>query len=157
MVKRKSTRKDFVKSYAELLPRGMFEVLTKPSKKHLRGMGIYALYDKNNTLLYVGKASRLSSRLKSHKRKKKEWTKFSFYEFKKKRYVDQIESILLRIGKPPLNKQKGKIGFQRSKNKKKLFKKDAKQEEKRLKKKEERQKKSIRKTRKKRSMLRKLF
>jgi len=157
MVKRKSTRSDLIKTYAELLSRDMFGVLTKSSKKLMRGKGIYALYDKNDRLLYVGKASRLSSRLKLHKRKQSNWSRFSYYEFKNKQYVDQVESILLRIGKPTLNKQKGKIGFQRFKNKKKKFKQDAKREEKKLKNKEARQKRSIRKTKKKIIQLRKLF
>ena len=155
--KLRSSKGEFVKSYAEFLPREMFDVLTKQSRKYLRGTGIYALYDKNDRLVYIGRASRLGSRLKRHTRRKTSWTHFSYYEFKKKRYVPHVESLILRIGKPRENKQKGKVGFQRKKNKTKLFKKEARHEMRRLKKRVERKKRSMRKDRKKISVLKNRF
>jgi len=148
--KKKSSKGDLVKSYAEFLRKETVEILVQSRKKHLRGMGIYALYDKNKNLVYLGKAtSSLGRRIKGHGRsKKKNWAFFSYYELKNKKIVDQVESIILRIDKPIQNKQKGKLGFTRKKNKKKDFIKDAKIEKKRLKKSIERDKKRMSRKRK---------
>jgi hypothetical protein len=150
---RKRTRvskSEIVKSYAEKLDRDYFDVLQNHIKKTLGGMGIYALYDKRGNLLYVGKASKLKQRLVKHKRTQTEWSNFSFYALKKKSQVDQLESFFLRIELPPWNQQRGKIGFEKSKNKTKSFKKEAKNEIKREKKANEADRQKI-KTRKKRT------
>jgi len=152
-----SSKGGLVKSYAEFLPREMFDIMQESIKKNLRVRGIYALYNNKNSLLYVGRASKLSGRLMRHKRRKSEWTKFSFYEIRSEKNVKRVESLLLRIGKPPLNKQKGKIGFERRKNIKRKLKRDAKLKEKVLKKREERQRRRLSKTRKSRKKLRNLF
>jgi len=130
----RATKGGIVKSYAENLDKEYFDVLQDYIKKTLRGRGIYALYDKRGNLLYVGKASKLKSRLASQKRRITEWSKFSFYAFRKKSQVDQLESFFLRLEQPPMNKQRGKMGFPRSKNKTKSFKREARKEIKKIKK-----------------------
>jgi len=129
---KRTSKKGFVKSYAENLDKDIFEVLQKYIQKTLRKKGVYALYDKRDNLLYVGKASKLRSRLRRHKLRQKDWAKFSFYAIKYKSQLDQLESFFLRIQLPPWNKQRGKIGFEKSKNKTKSFKNEAKKEIKRI-------------------------
>jgi len=73
------------------------------------GRGIYALY-KDDRLVYVGKTGKsIRKRLKDHLRDKLKgkWNKFSFYQVKKTQYIKDIETLILRIGKPKLNIVKG--------------------------------------------------
>ena len=68
----------------------------------LRGYsGIYVLY-KHDVPHYVGKASKLSWRIRNHQndRLKGKWDSFSLYVVRGDRYVKDIESLLLRIVKP---------------------------------------------------------
>ena len=65
--------------------------------------GIYALYDKNGKLYYIGRALKISGRLKSHLFKNKhkgKWSRFSVYLTKEKEYNKSIEDVLISITKP---------------------------------------------------------
>jgi hypothetical protein len=66
-----------------------------------RRQGVYALY-KEDDLYYVGLASDLSSRLKSHLRDKHagQWDRFSVYLTIGDKHLRELESLILRVVKP---------------------------------------------------------
>jgi predicted S18 family serine protease len=59
----------------------------------------------------VGLAKNLKSRVKKHRKDRhaKKWNKFSIYIFRRKKFVKDVETILLRVIDPPGNTVKGKI------------------------------------------------
>jgi hypothetical protein len=80
--------------------------------KHFRDVlgrkrGLYVLY-KDESPFYIGLAAsirgRLADHLKDHLRGK--WDRFSFFEIKKKKYLKDIESLLIRGANPPGNRVK---------------------------------------------------
>lgn len=77
-----------------------------------RGRGIYVLY-KGNRIYYIGLSkSSLRSRLRKHATKdrhKGKWDRFSFYQIGKTKYIKDIESLFLRVCRPPGNKVLGKF------------------------------------------------
>jgi hypothetical protein len=77
--------------------------------------GIYALYRKDR-LYYVGLASNLRGRLKSHLRDRHAgaWDRFSLYITVSDDHIRELEAMLLRIVQPRGNSQKGK--FRRAEN-----------------------------------------
>jgi hypothetical protein len=80
-------------------------------RSYVRGrQGIYALYRKNE-LYYVGLASNLRGRLKSHlrDRHKKLWDRFSVYLTIGDSHLKELESLILRTVKPSGNHQSGKF------------------------------------------------
>jgi len=82
-----------------------------------RRQGVYALYD-DEGLYYVGLASDLSSRLKSHLRDKHagQWERFSVYLTIGDKHLRELESLILRVVKPT-PEGNTKIGkFTRSEN-----------------------------------------
>ena len=81
------------------------------SRRH----GVYALYDDEN-LYYVGLASNLSSRLKTHLRDKHsgQWNRFSVYLTIGDKHLRELEALILRVVKP-MPEGNSKIGkFARS-------------------------------------------
>jgi len=83
------------------------------SRRH----GVYALYDDEN-LYYVGLASNLSSRLKTHLRDKHsgQWNRFSVYLTIGDKHLRELETLILRVIKP-LPEGNSKSGnFARSEN-----------------------------------------
>jgi hypothetical protein len=78
-----------------------------------RGRGIYVLYSKGK-IYYIGLSKRsLRGRLRRHAlrdRHKGKWDSFSFYRIGKTRYIKDVESLLLRIIRPPGNRVVGKFG-----------------------------------------------
>ena len=85
----------FRKSYRKIL------------KKHIGNKpGIYALYKKEK-LYYVGKAQELVSRIPHHLKNKhaKCWDRFSVYIAKNKKYVPDLEAVVIAIAGPKGNKQ----------------------------------------------------
>lgn len=74
-----------------------------------RNAGIYALY-RRDRLYYVGLATNLSGRLKTHLRDRhgNSWDRFSIYLTVKDQYIKEIESLVLRITRPTGNKVTGK-------------------------------------------------
>lgn len=67
--------------------------------------GVYALYD-GDSLYYVGKSIDLRKRVKQHLRDRhlNSWTHFSFYLIRKVQYINEIESLLVRIASPKGNR-----------------------------------------------------
>lgn len=77
----------------------------------LRGRsGVYALYRKGK-LYYVGLASSMMARLKTHVKDRHHgrWDRFSVYLTIGDRHMKELESMLLRIVHPRGNKQTGKF------------------------------------------------
>jgi hypothetical protein len=76
------------------------------------GRGIYVLY-RGKRVYYVGLSKvSMRSRLRSHaksKRHRGKWDHFSFYQIGKRRYIKEVESLLLRIIKPRGNDVSGKF------------------------------------------------
>ncbi len=72
--------------------------------------GVYVLY-RRNKLDHVGLASNLRSRLRHHlkDRHHDSWDRFSVYVTIGDSHLRELESLILRIVKPPGNKQKGKF------------------------------------------------
>lgn len=80
-------------------------------REHIKGRhGIYALY-KRDQLYYVGLASNLRGRLKTHLRDRHKglWDRFSVYFTIHADHIRELESLVLRIVKPKGNKQQGKL------------------------------------------------
>jgi len=92
-------------------------------KEHVKGRhGVYALYRRGN-LYYVGLASNLRNRLKTHLRDRhaQTWDTFSVYFTINDSHLHELETLLLKIASPKGNKQSG--NFMNSDNLKPLFKK----------------------------------
>lgn len=83
------------------------ETLKEVMKGH---PGVYALY-KDQDLYYVGLTKDLHGRIKWHMRDKHsgKWNKFDIFKIGKVRYLKDIETLLVNVGKPKANLQKGKI------------------------------------------------
>ena len=92
-------------------------------KEYVKGRhGVYALY-RRGTLYYVGLASNLRNRLKTHlkDRHAQTWDSFSVYLTITDSHLHELETLLLKIASPKGNKQSG--NFMNSENLKPLFKK----------------------------------
>jgi len=85
--------------------------------------GIYALY-RRGKLYYVGLASNLSTRLSSHLKNRHgdSWDRLSVYLTIGEHHMRELESLIVRIVKPPGNKQKGR--FAKSEDLRRSFKRD---------------------------------
>jgi hypothetical protein len=85
--------------------------------------GVYALY-RRGKLYYVGLASNLRGRLAHHLKDRHHgsWDRFSVYLTIGDSHLRELESLILRIVKPPGNKQKGK--FANSEDLRRRFKRD---------------------------------
>lgn len=70
--------------------------------------GLYVLY-KRNRLYYIGLARDLFWRLHSHTRDRhrNNWDRFAIYRIAWVRYLKDIESLLLRVARPPGNSVSG--------------------------------------------------
>jgi hypothetical protein len=70
--------------------------------------GIYLLY-KHRTLYYIGLANNLYWRLIAHTRNKHrgKWDSFAIFRVGRVRYLKDIETILLRVARPPGNSVSG--------------------------------------------------
>jgi hypothetical protein len=77
--------------------------------------GVYVL-SKDGKPYYIGLANKLPSRLSHHlkDRHARKWDRFNFYAILSKKYVKDVESILIRVAQPKGNKQRG--GFGKDKN-----------------------------------------
>jgi hypothetical protein len=93
--------------------------------------GVYALYAKSGRLRYVGLASDLRSRLKTHLKDRQAgtWQKFSVYITITDAHLRDLESLILRIASPSENRQAGK--FIRSQDLKPIFRRKLNQAKKR--------------------------
>lgn len=72
--------------------------------------GVYALYRKDQ-LYYVGLATNLMARLKTHlkDRHRGAWDRFSVYLTRRDDHMKELESLLLRIVNPKGNKVRGRF------------------------------------------------
>src|SRR5580693_574812 len=114
--KSKTLRGVLVKSYAEKLNADLLEVYRDTVKSVLgRKSGIYVL-SQDGKPYYVGLASKLRSRVANHlkDRHKGKWDRFSFYAIGKKKYLKDIETILIRVADPDGNGQWGTFGRNRN-------------------------------------------
>jgi hypothetical protein len=109
MLKKKTDKSKLVKKYWEHKP--ALEYRDALRKKD-RGRGIYVLY-KNGKIYYIGLSkSSLKGRIEKHAVRdghKGKWDTFSFYQIGRTRYIKDVESLLLRIIRPPGNKVVGKF------------------------------------------------
>ena len=114
-------RRRLVLQHLENISRDALEEHQDILREHVRGKhGVYALY-RRGALYYVGLASNLRGRLKTHlrDRHRNSWDRFSVYLTVSDGHVKELESLILRIVKPPGNKQSGR--FAKSKNLKAEF------------------------------------
>jgi hypothetical protein len=90
-----------------------------------RRQGVYALY-RRGKLYYVGLASDLRWRLNQHLKDRlgQSWDKFNVYLTIGDTHIRELESLLLRVSKPPGNRQRGR--FSRSENLLRRFTKEIK-------------------------------
>jgi predicted GIY-YIG superfamily endonuclease len=113
---RKSTRGLLVQSYAEKISAKLLEQYGETVKLVIgRKSGVYVL-SKSGKPYYIGPASELPSRLHNHLKNRHagKWDRFNFYAIGRKKYLRDLESILIRVAKPNGNKQTG--GFGKNKN-----------------------------------------
>src|SRR4030065_148258 len=104
-------RKPLVTQHLEKISRDALEKYQDIVKAFVRGrQGVYALY-RGNKLYYVGLASNLRNRLRHHLRDRhgQAWDRFSVYLTIGDSHLKELEALILRIVKPPANKQKGKF------------------------------------------------
>jgi hypothetical protein len=75
-----------------------------------RRQGVYALY-RRGKLYYVGLATNLRARLKTHlkDRHSTSWDRFSVYLTIGDSHLRELEALILRVVRPKGNKQKGKL------------------------------------------------
>ena len=118
--KNRTHRGALVKSYAEHLNANLFQQHGETVKSVIgRKSGIYVL-SQDGSPYYVGLASKLHSRVAHHLKDKLEgkWDRFSFYAIGKKRYLKDVETILIRVADPEGNNQRGTFGKNRNIGKK---------------------------------------
>jgi hypothetical protein len=109
--RRKSSKGALVKGVSARLP---IDLLYEPSFKLglqeiTRGFsGIYLLY-RRQRLFYVGLATNLYWRLLGHTKDKLKgrWDNFAIFRVGRVRYLKDIESLLLRVARPPGNTVSG--------------------------------------------------
>ncbi len=72
--------------------------------------GVYALYKKDK-LYYVGLATNLYWRLRSHTRNKHKgkWNYFAIFRVNRVRFLKDMETLLLQVAKPPGNSVTGHL------------------------------------------------
>jgi Restriction Enzyme Adenine Methylase Associated len=75
-----------------------------------RRTGVYALY-RRDTLYYVGLASNLMGRVRSHlkDRHKGLWDRFRIYLTRSDEHIRELETLILRIARPTGNRVSGKL------------------------------------------------
>ena len=108
MVKKKSDKSRLIKKNME---REKAENFIYALGRKDRGTGIYILFS-GDVPYYVGMSkTSLRSRLKKHALKdhhRGQWDEFSFYQVPRQQYIKDIETLLIRVIRPPGNKVRGK-------------------------------------------------
>ena len=107
----KSRKGQLVSQHLENVSRDALEKYQDIIKTYVRGRrGIYALFRKDR-LYYVGLASNLRNRLKTHlkDRHAHTWDRFSVYLTIKDEHLHELEALVLRIASPKGNRQTGKL------------------------------------------------
>jgi hypothetical protein len=119
-----SKRQPLVCQHLENISRDVLEQNEEIVREFVRHrQGVYALY-RRSKIYYVGLANNLRSRLTIHlkDRHHDSWDRFSVYLTIGDSHLRELESLILRIVKPPGNKQKGK--FAKSEDLRRRFKQD---------------------------------
>jgi hypothetical protein len=117
-------RNPLVSQHLENISRDVFQKYQNIIRRYVRRrQGVYALY-RRGKLHYVGLASNLRSRLSHHLRDRhsNSWDRFSVYLTIGDSHLKELESLILRIVKPPANRQMGK--FISSQDMRRMFAKD---------------------------------
>jgi hypothetical protein len=107
----KSNEGQLVCQYLENISHDALKKYQAVIREFVKGRhGVYALYRKDH-LYYVGLASNLRNRLKTHlkDRHARTWDKFSVYLVIEDSHLRELETIILRIAAPKGNKQSGKF------------------------------------------------
>lgn len=118
----KRSERQLVVQYVEKISRKLLERYPIIVREFARRQhGIYALY-KGNKLCYVGLASNLRNRLRSHLRDRHggTWDRFSMYLTLSDEHLRELESLVLCIASPKGNVVTGK--FKKAKNLKRILK-----------------------------------
>jgi hypothetical protein len=100
-----------VSSYLENISGAVFEQYPKIVRTLIHGSaGIYALY-KGERLYYIGLASNLRNRMKTHlkDRHARKWDRFSVYLTTISDHIKPLESLILRVAMPPGNRVRGRL------------------------------------------------
>lgn len=123
----KRRRESLVCQHLEDISRQVLEKYQDTVRDYVRRRhGVYALY-RRNKVQYVGLASNLRSRLKTHLRDRhsNSWDRFSVYLTIGDRHMKELESLVLRISMPVGNRTRG--GFARSEDLRKALARDIRQ------------------------------
>lgn len=113
--KARSSRGALVKAYAEGLSGVVLEKFPEAFKAVVgKKSGIYIL-TKQDKAYYVGLARKLRDRLKRHleDRHRGKWDSFSLYSIGRRKYLRDIESILIRVLRPEGNAVGAQFGRER--------------------------------------------
>lgn len=108
--------KQLVIQHLENISRKALEKYQPIIREYIKGQqGVYALY-RGDRLKYVGLASNLRNRLRTHFRDRhaQSWDKFSVYLTVDDEHLRELEALVIRIAAPKENRQKGK--FAKSEN-----------------------------------------
>jgi hypothetical protein len=119
----RSNKGQLVSQHLENISRTALEKYQNILKEYVKGRhGVYALYSKGH-LYYVGLASNLRNRLKTHlkDRHAQTWDSFSVYLTIRDSHLHELETLILKIASPKGNKQSG--NFINAQNLKPMFKK----------------------------------
>jgi hypothetical protein len=119
----RSNKGQLVSQHLENISRAALENYQSILTEYVKGRhGVYALYS-NNHLYYVGLASNLRNRLKTHlkDRHAHTWDSFSVYLTIKDSHLHELETLILKIASPKGNKISG--NFVNAQNLKPIFKK----------------------------------
>lgn len=123
-MKKQSSRGLLVRAYAENISAKLLEQHGDTVKLVIgRKRGVYVL-SKNGKPYYIGLASKLPSRLNYHLKDRHagNWDRFNFYAIRSKKYIKDLESILIRVAQPEGNRQRG--GFGKDKNLRRTLRKE---------------------------------
>lgn len=105
----RTNKGQLVSQHLENISRKALEDYQDILKEYVKGRhGVYALY-RNSHLYYVGLASNLRNRLKTHlkDRHAQTWDSFSVYLTIKDSHLHELETLILKIASPKGNKQSG--------------------------------------------------
>jgi len=105
----RSNKGQLVSQHLENISRTALEKYQNILKEYVKGRhGVYALYSKGH-LYYVGLASNLRNRLKTHlkDRHAQTWDSFSVYLTINDSHLHELETLILKIASPKGNKHSG--------------------------------------------------
>jgi hypothetical protein len=110
---KQSSKGTFVKGMTKPLPSSLLaHPLLEPAvRKILKGYsGIYVLYD-GKVIYYVGLTKNLFGRIGGHlkDRHRRKWDHFAIFRIKRAGFLKDVETLLLRVVRPPGNRGMGHI------------------------------------------------